>query len=48
VIVDPAQFPLVQASPTVHAFPSSHVVPSGALGFEQVPVPGLQVPATWH
>src|SRR2546421_257729 len=25
-----------------------HVVPSGAAGFEQAPVPGLHVPATWH
>jgi hypothetical protein len=48
VIVDPAQLPLVQASPTAQAFPSSQVVPSGAFGFEQEPVPGLHDPATWH
>ena len=29
-------------------FPSLHVVPFAAAGFEQVPVLGLQVPATWH
>jgi hypothetical protein len=32
----------------VHAFPSEQAVPFGAVGFEQVPVPGLHVPATWH
>jgi hypothetical protein len=45
---EPAQLPAVHASPPVHAFPSSHSVPSGAAGFEQKPVPGLQTPATWH
>lgn len=44
----PAQTPLVQTSPTVHGLPSLHPVPFGAGGFEQDPVPGLQVPATWH
>jgi hypothetical protein len=44
----PAQLPLVHTSPVVHRFWSLHVVPSGASGFEQVPVEGEQVPATWH
>jgi hypothetical protein len=48
VIVDPAQLPLAQASPAVQALPSSQAVPSGAFGFEQLPVPGLHEPATWH
>jgi hypothetical protein len=43
----PAQTPLaLQASPKVHAFPSSHTVPTGAFGFEQMPVLGSHVPAT--
>jgi hypothetical protein len=48
VIADPKQLPAAQASLTVHALPSLQVVPSGAVGFEQLPVPGLHVPATWH
>ena len=28
--------------------PSLQLVPSEAFGFEQAPVAGLQVPATWH
>jgi hypothetical protein len=28
--------------------PSLQAVPSGAAGFEQTPVAGLQVPAMWH
>jgi hypothetical protein len=32
----------------VQAFPSLHDVPFGAAGFEQSPVAGLHVPATWH
>ena len=32
----------------VQAFPSEQVVPFGAVGFEQVPEAGLQVPARWH
>ena len=32
----------------MHALPSLQAVPSGASGFEQAPVEGLQVPATWH
>jgi hypothetical protein len=32
----------------VQAFPSLQAVPFAAFGFEQVPVAGLHVPATWH
>ena len=32
----------------MQALPSVQEVPFGALGFEQRPVPVLQVPATWH
>jgi hypothetical protein len=32
----------------VHASVSVHAVPSGAEGFEQAPVAGSHVPATWH
>src|SRR2546425_981769 len=32
----------------VQALPSLHDVPSTAFGFEQAPLAGLQVPATWH
>src|SRR5262249_26144711 len=32
----------------VHGLPSLHAVPSRAVGFEQRPVAGSQVPATWH
>ena len=28
--------------------PELQVVPSVLFGFEQMPVPGLQVPALWH
>jgi hypothetical protein len=44
----PLQTPDWQLSPEVQALPSLHVVPLGAFGFEQVPVAGLHVPATWH
>src|SRR5438309_455197 len=44
----PAQTPALQRSPSVLASPSSHGVPSGVTGFEQVPVSGSQVPASWH
>ncbi len=33
---------------SVHALPSLHEAPSGAFGFEQAPVAGSHVPATWH
>jgi hypothetical protein len=42
------QTPLWQVSFKSHALPSLHAVPFGAVGLEQVPVAGLQVPATWH
>jgi hypothetical protein len=32
----------------VQALPSLHGEPFGTVGFEHVPVPGLQVPAVWH
>jgi len=32
----------------VQALPSLQLVPFAAAGFEQIPVPGSQVPATWH
>ena|SRR5579872_3623403 len=46
-------FPLAQApfwhwSLIVHAFPSLQVVPLVAIGLEQAPLAGSQVPATWH
>src|SRR5436309_282760 len=44
----PVHVPAWQASVCVQALPSLHEVPSGALGFVQVPVAGLHVPATWH
>jgi hypothetical protein len=32
----------------LHTVASLHAVPFGLGGFEQVPVEGLQVPASWH
>ena len=32
----------------MQALPSLQTVPFGAAGLEQVPLAGLQVPATWH
>jgi hypothetical protein len=46
--VPAVQAPAWQESPFVHALLSVHATPSAAAGFEQKPVPGLQVPATWH
>ena len=46
--LDPVQTPLWQVSVCVHTFPSLHAVPLPAFGFEQVPLPGLHAPATWH
>ena len=40
--------PLWHESVWVQALPSLQVVPLAAVGFEHVPVLGLQVPATWH
>jgi hypothetical protein len=42
----PRQVPSWQLSPDVHGSLSLHEVPSGAAGSEQVPRPGLQMPAT--
>jgi hypothetical protein len=47
-IAVPSQFPPLQASLVVHASPSLHDVPFAELGFEQTPVPVLQVPMSWH
>ena len=44
----PVQLPAWQLSVRVQALPSLQDVPSVAAGFEQAPVVGLQVPATWH
>jgi hypothetical protein len=44
----PPHTPAVHASLVVHALPSLQVVPFDAVGFEQVPVLVLHVPATWH
>jgi hypothetical protein len=44
----PVQVPLWHVSVSVHALPSLQVVPFDAVGLEQVPLLGLQVPATWH
>jgi len=41
------QLPLWQVSRRVH-WCDSHGVSSGAFGFEQAPLLGLHVPATWH
>jgi hypothetical protein len=46
--LEPAHTPDWQASVRVHAFPSLQVVPFAAMGFEQAPVAGSHVPATWH
>ena len=45
---EPAQAPDWHESVCVHALPSLQVVPFVAAGFEHAPVPGLQLPATWH
>jgi hypothetical protein len=43
------QTPFWHDSPCVHApFWSLHGVLFGLMGFEHAPVPGLQVPASWH
>jgi hypothetical protein len=47
-LLEPTQVPLWQESVWVQAFPSEHAVPLAAVGFEQVPVLGLHVPALWH
>ena len=42
------QEPFWHVSPLVQASPSLQVAPFVLAGLEQVPVAGLQVPATWH
>jgi hypothetical protein len=44
----PVQIPAWQVSVRVQALPSLQPVLSAVAGLEQTPVPGLQVPATWH
>src|SRR5438552_1828342 len=44
----PTQLPAAQVSRTVQASPSSQAVPSGAGGFEHVPVARSHVPGEWH
>src|SRR5207248_1149783 len=46
--LEPAHVPFWQVSVCVQALPSLQVVPLTAAGFEQLPVEGSQVPATWH
>ena len=46
--VPPPHAPVEQLSATVHALPSSHEAPSAFGGFEQMPVAGAHVPASWH
>jgi hypothetical protein len=38
----------LQVSFPLHALPSEQEAPSGATGFEQLPVDGSHVPAIWH
>lgn len=44
----PVHAPAWHESVCVHASSSLHAVPSALAGFEQVPVPGSQLPASWH
>jgi hypothetical protein len=44
----PTHTPAWQLSFCVHAFLSSQPAPSALLGFEQTPLPGSQVPTSWH
>ena len=44
----PVHVPDWHASLCVQALPSLQDVPFGALGFEQIPVAGSHVPATWQ
>src|SRR5439155_454128 len=44
----PVHTPLSQVSVWVQALPSLQAVPSSFAGFEQVPLAGSQVPASWH
>jgi hypothetical protein len=45
---EPAQDPFWHESLCVQALPSLQVVPLEAAGFEQEPLVGSHVPATWH
>jgi hypothetical protein len=45
---EPVQLPFWQLSDCVQALPSLQLLPLVLFGDEQVPVPGLQVPASWH
>jgi hypothetical protein len=45
---DPEHVPDWHVSVCVQALPSLHAVPFGAVGFEQMPVAGAQVPTAWH
>ena len=42
------QVPAWQVSFWVQRLPSLHAAPSAFAGFEQIPVVGLHVPASWH
>jgi hypothetical protein len=46
--LEPLHVPFWQVSVWVQAFPSLQDVPLAAMGFEQAPVDGSQVPAMWH
>jgi len=48
VCVPGAQTPAWHESPVVHELPSLQAVPFDAVGLEQTPVVGSQVPAVWH
>jgi hypothetical protein len=45
---EPVHPPAWQVSVWVQALPSLQGVPFGLAGFEQWPVVGSQVPASWH
>jgi hypothetical protein len=45
---DPVHTPPWQASVWVHAFPSLQAVPFALAGFEQRPVAGAHIPASWQ
>ena len=44
----PLHTPAWHVSPVVQALLSLHETPFGWTGFEQIPLIGSQVPATWH
>ena len=46
--LDPVQLPAEHAYVAKHLLLPMQVVPSAAVGFEHAPLPGSQVPATWH